>query len=1471
MIGEWGCKWLLQGGCRREHMYSINFSHPDRHRKAKLNMQNDMEMVDAAPLSSISSISSSTVDLNLGNVCVAIRFRPTSSIYTDEAEADIAFNETAGMIGVTPPKVRRREMFAFSSVHVRESNEAIFEAYGMPLCNSVLGGYNGALLTYGQTGSGKTFTMGETARIGSLEEGMSHRMVRQLFSAIAADSGRSYEISMLYVQVYCERIYDLLIEKQPEVDSNPRFAVPSTSSPAQPRSPRPPAPARREPDSFGSPSKREDNSLSVREDKKNGVFVQGATTSRVSSAVEALALMERASAQLVFASTKLNQHSSRSHSLCTILVKRTDRTQRGTAGDQEGGPPKSDVHAKLVLVDLAGSEDVSRSGVTGQGLAEAQKINRSLLALGNVIHALTRAEGGKKIGSATTHVPFRSSVLTRLLSDSIGGNCRTTLICCCSPASADVSETLSTLRFGCRAKLVRFDSTVNATLPANLLSNLLPSQTGYIKYMRQVKTDTITQTELNKLRDLPWNSTCFDCTALEPAWVALPHGVFICVDCAQTHRNMGQHVSQTKAINTSTHLWSPAELAVVHEVGNAVAAVAYANFALPPKPSWAATPAAKMAYSQEKYGRGSPDFKAAAEQLHAQPALWIHLARAAEAQIAEAKVKLKAIAQDEACADEACNDEACEDEACEDEACEDEVWAAQAAAKPEAEAEAEPEVMIHAAVATQAADAEMAATAESGSREEQEALGCEMALAEKSKAEQEAAGERGEVSDEAREATASRATILQQQPPTPTKQPQPPQPSQAPPWQQQQTHKDGSPKEAVHVSIAAAELWVVSASARVVEAQQVAEGPVAVKAADTAQTAKAAAVEAAKAEVAKAAEAAEAAKAEDAEVAKKKMYEDDDDEFDLWGAPLSASPALKKTASFSKKAAAEKAAAEDALVASMKARAVAQKAEAVIAAAKAAEAQAAKVAEVEAAEVAPLPISPPALTPAAAEQKGYKAIIPNKAIDHPIIRRLEPHEEVALYAVMQQAVGEAEEEVEEQVEAEAEDEALEKEVEEEASGSATDSPLGASASGCRSAAASGYASEASSPPSSSTFISTISRPDVFLSLEAGLEELAKVCTKAGTKRDSIIVLAEHLKRNNPRHSPAAEQKLAYMRAEAARLAAEKAAMASSSAGGREKFSEKPPRPVRPQHVATGIGNPDVGIAFTTQKVPDDSTAAPLTIPQPSQDELLDEMPSASTLLMPHQDDDQHSLSEFLTTTWKLNILESLRRESIAEPSAGSDGGDAGKDASVATSETTSHGGLQSPRSPRSPKTVPRLSPAAAEPDASAAVAEPGTAERLLQPSASGREKPPRPARLSAATDASVAFTAHSLGAGNRSPPPRAGRLYAVTGFGEPNAGVAITTRSTPGATSAAESAAVFESTPLRHGRPYMGEAATGFGAALEEADADSKRSTSPAHVDPLKAFLENTGQFFKKSGDEIGKAFNPDSPGRRKPRESCLY
>ena len=443
---------------------------------------------------------------------MTIKFRPSLDASEPENEADnIAFDETAGTIAVKMPYSGRKELFAFSSVHRAQSNEVLFEEVGRPLCDSVLRGYHGALLTYGQTGSGKTFTMGEAARIGSLDEGMAHRSVRHLFSAIAADGEHSYEVSMQYVQVYCEKIYDLLGEKPRAPEPNGNCATAFGTPIKRATSARVPfgdhGSAQRgantpiKGDAKDAPP--EDTSLSLREDKKNGVFVQGATTRSVSSTEEALALMERASAYLVFASTELNQHSSRSHSLCTLLVKRTERVSsaveavrqawhgaaatRGategigawhgasaTRGATEGIGQSPVLHAKMVLVDLAGSEDVGRSRVKGQGLAEAQKINTSLLALGNVIDALTHSEmelrGGKKIGGATTHVPFRSSVLTRLLSDSIGGNCRTALICCCSPAAADLSETLSTLRFGSRAKLVRYEAMVNACMPSKSLA-----------------------------------------------------------------------------------------------------------------------------------------------------------------------------------------------------------------------------------------------------------------------------------------------------------------------------------------------------------------------------------------------------------------------------------------------------------------------------------------------------------------------------------------------------------------------------------------------------------------------------------------------------------------------------------------------------------------------------------------------------------------------------------------------------------------------------------------------------------------------------------------------------------------------------------------------------------------------------------------------------------------------------------------
>lgn len=113
------------------------------------------------------------------------------------------------------------------------------------------------------------------------------------------------------------------------------------------------------------------------------------------------------------------------------------------------------------------------------------------------------------------------------------------------------------------------------------------------------KEDKASHAELNRLRTEPCNAECFDCTARKPGWAALPHGIFICIECAQLHRLLGRHVSQTKAINTGTYLWHDFEIRVMREVGNGRAAHAFRG--LPPKPSKDAPPAEKEAYVRAKY------------------------------------------------------------------------------------------------------------------------------------------------------------------------------------------------------------------------------------------------------------------------------------------------------------------------------------------------------------------------------------------------------------------------------------------------------------------------------------------------------------------------------------------------------------------------------------------------------------------------------------------------------------------------------------------------------------------------------------------------------------------------------------------------------------------------------------------------------------------------------------------------------
>lgn len=154
---------------------------------------------------------------------------------------------------------------------------------------------------------------------------------------------------------------------------------------------------------------------------------------------------------------------------------------------------------------------------------------------------------------------------------------------------------------------------------------MLACQIAYLAKLKEGRTteatesakrnDAASHAKLNKLRALPVNSKCFDCSAMRPGWAVLPHGIFVCIDCAQTHRNLGRHISQTKAINTGTYLWFPHELKVMEEVGNGVAEAAFHAMSekLPPRPANGASPAEWLAYVKAKYAGGvcAPDFCAA--------------------------------------------------------------------------------------------------------------------------------------------------------------------------------------------------------------------------------------------------------------------------------------------------------------------------------------------------------------------------------------------------------------------------------------------------------------------------------------------------------------------------------------------------------------------------------------------------------------------------------------------------------------------------------------------------------------------------------------------------------------------------------------------------------------------------------------------------------------------------------------------
>ncbi|PNI39222.1 KIF5A isoform 1 [Pan troglodytes] len=282
------------------------------------------------------------------------------------------------------------------------TQEQVYHACAMQIVKDVLAGYNGTIFAYGQTSSGKTHTMEGKLHDPQLM-GIIPRIARDIFNHIySMDENLEFHIKVSYFEIYLDKIRDLL-------------DVTKTN-------------------------------LSVHEDKNRVPFVKGCTERFVSSPEEILDVIDEGKSNRHVAVTNMNEHSSRSHSIFLINIK------------QENMETEQKLSGKLYLVDLAGSEKVSKTGAEGAVLDEAKNINKSLSALGNVISAL--AEGTK------SYVPYRDSKMTRILQDSLGGNCRTTMFICCSPSSYNDAETKSTLMFGQRAKTIKNTASVNLELTA---------------------------------------------------------------------------------------------------------------------------------------------------------------------------------------------------------------------------------------------------------------------------------------------------------------------------------------------------------------------------------------------------------------------------------------------------------------------------------------------------------------------------------------------------------------------------------------------------------------------------------------------------------------------------------------------------------------------------------------------------------------------------------------------------------------------------------------------------------------------------------------------------------------------------------------------------------------------------------------------------------------------------------------------
>ncbi|KAM5270434.1 kinesin-like protein KIF1B isoform 28-T29 [Hipposideros larvatus] len=389
------------------------------------------------------------------SVKVAVRVRPFNSRETSK-ESKCIIQMQGNSTSIINPKNPKEAPKSFSFDYSYWSHTSpedpcfasqnrVYNDIGKEMLLHAFEGYNVCIFAYGQTGAGKSYTM-----MGKQEEsqaGIIPQLCEELFEKINDNCNEemSYSVEVSYMEIYCERVRDLL---------NPKNK----------------------------------GNLRVREHPLLGPYVEDLSKLAVTSYTDIADLMDAGNKARTVAATNMNETSSRSHAVFTIVF-----TQKKHDAETNLSTEKV---SKISLVDLAGSERADSTGAKGTRLKEGANINKSLTTLGKVISALAEVSKKKK---KTDFIPYRDSVLTWLLRENLGGNSRTAMVAALSPADINYDETLSTLRYADRAKQIKCNAVINEDPNAKLVRELKEEVTRLKDLLRAQGLGDIIDTSMGSL------------------------------------------------------------------------------------------------------------------------------------------------------------------------------------------------------------------------------------------------------------------------------------------------------------------------------------------------------------------------------------------------------------------------------------------------------------------------------------------------------------------------------------------------------------------------------------------------------------------------------------------------------------------------------------------------------------------------------------------------------------------------------------------------------------------------------------------------------------------------------------------------------------------------------------------------------------------------------------------------------------